>query len=395
MSDLSAIQKAVEDGNTALAQFKEAKNAEVEALRRQMEDLEAKSRRPGFKAIGADAVDAAATSDLKCLRTPDEIKSHYGSKAKEAGEEEVNLAEFLRGVSSMKTTPATHKALSVGTSSAGGYTVPNLLQSSILQALVPASSLLSAGAGLIPLEAGTTTTFAAVNSIPTAAWRAEAGTIAESDPTFRAVVATPRSLSFMFKISRELLADGKDVEAALRLAMAQSFAKELDRAGLRGSGTAPEPKGILNTAGIQAVGNGTNGAVIAGYANLFSAVQAILSVDAPMPTAAIMHPRSLVKLGALLDTTNQPVAVPPMLQPMKLLATSQIPINLTVGASTDCSEIYCGDFTRMGFAMRENVSIQLADQLFAASGQVAFIGHVRADVVLMYPSAFSVITGVR
>ena len=36
-----------------------------------------------------------------------------------------------------------------------------------------------------------------------------------------------------------------------------------------------------------------------------------------------------------------------MLEQMQLLATSQIPNTLTVGTSTDCSEIYIGDFSKM------------------------------------------------
>ena len=262
--------------------------------------------------------------------------------------------------------------------------------------MVPVSSLLQAGCGIVPLSDGAKTyTTAAISSIPTAAWRAEAGALATSDPAFRAVVATPRSLAFQFKISRELLADGQNIREALNLAIAQSFAKELDRVGLRGSGTAPEPRGLLNTVGIQAVTNGTNGAALASYANLFSAMQALLQVDAPMPTAAIMSPRSLVKLGGLADSTNQPLRMPGMLDGVKLIGTSQIPNNLTVGSSSDCSEIYVGDFTNMHFALRENVSIQLLNELYAGTGEIGFACHMRADVVVNYPAAFSVVTGVK
>ena len=84
---------------------------------------------------------------------------------------------------------------------------------------------------------------------------------------------------------------------ALMQAIAQSFAKELDRVGLRGTGTAPEPRGLLNLSGIQSVTNGAAGTVLASYANLFTGTQALLEANAPMPTAAIMSPRSLIKLG--------------------------------------------------------------------------------------------------
>lgn len=329
------------------------------------------------------------------MRNSADFAKHYNTgHSQDAGE--YDIADYLRGIANLRTTPSVKNALSVGTDTGGGFAVPGVLMPGILNALVPVSALLSAGAGIVPLEEGAKTfTSAAINAIPTAAWRAEAGALATSDPTFRAVVATPRSLSFMFKVSRELLADAVGLTVALNQAIAQAFAKELDRAGLRGSGTAPEPRGLLNTVGIQAVTNGAAGASLASYANLFSGYQAILQADGPAPTAAIMSPRSLIKLGGLLDSTGQPVNMPGMLEPVKLIATSQIPNTLTVGASTDCSEIYVGDFTQMYFAMRESVSIQMLQEAYASTGEIGFACHVRADVVVNYPAAFAVVTGVR
>lgn len=391
MNPVDEIKELIETQGAAMKSWREKQESGLAEVRSTVETLALKANRPNLG--GSD--EQVAISDGKTLRNAAEIKAFYASRARDAQEPDVGLADFLRGVAHMKTTEVATKALAAGTGSTGGYAVPDLLQSNILQALVPASSLLLAGAGIVPLNPGATTTFAAIDTIPTPAWRAENGAVAESDPAFRAVVATPRSLAFMFKISRELLADGEGVDLALRIAIAQAFAKELDRAGLRGSGSAPEPKGLLNTAGVQAVGNGVNGTALSSYANLFSAVGAILQADAPFPTAAIMSPRSLVKLGGLVSTTNEPIDAPSMLQRLKLIATSQIPNNLTVGTSSDCSEIYVGDFTRMAFAMRENVSIMVADQLYAATGQIAFIGHVRADVIVTYPAAFGIVTGVR
>lgn len=338
----------------------------------------------------------SAIDSMHVLRNTADFNKHYGVEQNGRDEGEIGIADFLRGVGNLRTSPAVQNALSVGTDASGGFAVPSRLMPGILGALVPVSSLLQAGAGIVPLDdGGKSFTTAAINAIPTAAWRAEAGALATSDPTFRAVVATPRSLAFQFKISRELLADGKNITEALYTAIAQAFAKELDRVGLLGTGTAPEPRGILNTSGIQTVTNGAAGAALASYANLFSAVQAILQADAPMPTAAIMSPRSLVKLGGLTDSTGQPLRVPGMLEPMKMIGTSQVPNDLTVGTSTDCSQIFVGDFTNLNFMMRENVSIQALNELHAATGEIGFACHMRADVVLTYPAAFAVVTGVR
>lgn len=333
---------------------------------------------------------------VKVLRNVADIRTHFDAKKEDR--KPISAGEFLRGVAGYRLTEDVRNALSVGTDSAGGYNVPSEVLSTILEALVPASSLLTAGAGLLPLDMGAKTfTMAAVNAVPTAAWRNEGAAISESDPTFRAVVATPRSLSFYFKVSRELLADADGLDQALVVAIAQSFAKELDRAGLRGTGTAPEPRGILNTVGIQSVTNGAAGAALSAikWSNMLDAYKAIIAADAPAPTAAIMAPRTLTGLAGLADTTGQPLQRPGLLEPLSFIASSQIPINLTVGASTDCSEVYIADFTKLLFAMRESVSIQLLNEVFATTGHVAFVGHVRADVMLTYPSAFAVATGVR
>lgn len=337
--------------------------------------------------------------DDKPLRTAADIDNHFAQRRRDGFNPEdaqIELHDFLRGVANMQTTPAVRNALTVGTDTAGGFTVPTVLLPQILKALVPVSSLLQAGAGLVLLDDGAKSfNMAAVNAIPTAAWRSENGALAESDPTFRNVQVIPQSLSFMFKVSRELLADGQGLQEALYIAVAQAFAKELDRVGLRGTGTAPQPRGILNTAGIQSVTNGANGAALASYANLLSGVQSVLQADAPMPTAAIMSPRSLVKLAGLTDTTNQPLRKPAMLDGVPLIGTSQIPNNLTVGTSTDCSEIYVGDFTQLRFMLREQLSVQVLAERFAENGQVGFACHMRADVAVLYPAAFCVVTGVR
>jgi HK97 family phage major capsid protein len=103
----------------------------------------------------------------------------------------------------------------------------------------------------------------------------------------------------------------------------------------------------------------------------------------------------LVRLGGLTDSTGQPIAPPAMLASMKLVPTSQAPIALTVGTSTDCSEIYVGDFSNMVFGMRENLSIQVLQESYAGNGQIGFLCHARLDVAVLYPKAFAVVTGVR
>jgi HK97 family phage major capsid protein len=376
-----------------------------------LEKLETRIARPGAFTGGPSApaergsglVDVETGRPLLALKAGDDFAQKYRAHGLIGTDEfgELRLGDFLRAVAGQKSTDLARKALAVGTDSAGGHAVPNVLMPTILEALVPNSSLLQAGTKIATMEGlaagGKTYTFAATSAIPTASWRNEAGNVAESDPTFRAIVATPRSLAFHFKVSRELLADASNLDGALTTAIGQAMAKALDHAGLLGTGTAPEPRGLANTVGINAVGNGTNGAALGSvlHNNLFAAIAAILAADGPMPTAAIMAPRTMVGFANLRDTTNQPLATPEMLRAVRFIPTSQLPVNQTVGSSTDCSSIFVGDFSRASWIMRETLSIQRLNEVFATTGQIGFVAHVRADFIVEYPTAFAAITGVR
>ena len=83
------------------------------------------------------------------------------------------------------------------------------------------------------------------------------------------------------------------------------------------------------------------------------------------------------------------------MEPVRFINTSQIPVNLTVGTSSDTSEIYLGDFSRMYFLLRENLSVQLLREAYAKTGELGFLCHLRADVVVPYPNAFAIVQGVR
>lgn len=79
----------------------------------------------------------------------------------------------------------------------------------------------------------------------------------------------------------------------------------------------------------------------------------------------------------------------------KFIATSQIPNNLTVGTSNDCSEIYLSDFSSLIYFMREGVSIQVLRELHAGTGEIGFTCHTRLDVAATYPKVLAVVTGVK
>lgn len=321
-----------------------------------------------------------------------------GTRGQNTADEEgsTSLTDFFRGVANMRTSEGVRNTLSVGTNTAGGYTVPTVLLPGILNALVPASALLTAGMNVAVLNTQAKSfNIAATATIPTAGWRKEHGQVAESEPAFRSIEVTPRSLAFRFKISRELLMDSPNIEPALRTAIAQAFAVEIDRASLLGSGDDPEIRGLRNIEGIHKLPAGANGAELKNWARFINATRLIKEANAPAPTAAIMSPREEETVALFADTTGQPLRRPTALEDWRLATTSQLPTNIELGTANDTAEIFIGDFSLFTIFMREGISVQLLNELYAETGEVGFICHTRLDVAAMYAKAFAVLQGVR
>jgi len=80
---------------------------------------------------------------------------------------------------------------------------------------------------------------------------------------------------------------------------------------------------------------------------------------------------------------------------MSFVPTSQLPTDVDGGTSDDASEIFVGNFNGLYFLMREALSVQLLREAYSKTGEIGFLCHMRADVVINYPQQFTVITGVR
>jgi HK97 family phage major capsid protein len=297
------------------------------------------------------------------------------------------LGRYLRAMVTGAESDLEKRALSEGSDSAGGYTVPTHLSARLIDALRAASVVTRAGAQTVMLE-GMTNNIARLASDPTPGWREEGAPVAASDPTFDNVQLVPRSLAVMTRVSMELLQDSINLGTELPRILATSLASELDRVALLGTGTAPEPRGIRATAGI---GTDALGGSIA-YTDLAQARTAILTANAGPVSAFIMHPRDEGQLTGLTDSTGQPLSVPPVLAPIPMLTTTAIPSN--GGAGTNESTVFAGNFAHMLIGIRSELRIEVLREIYMGNLQYAFIAHMRADVAVQHPGAFYTLTGV-
>jgi HK97 family phage major capsid protein len=314
-------------------------------------------------------------------------------------DEPLSLGRWLRGIATGEWDGAEHeRAMSIGTATAGGHLVPSPLSARVIDLARNATRVMQAGAVTVPMTASTLK-LARLTGEGTPGWKTENAAItANADLAFDAVTFTARTLTRIITLSLELAEDADpSSDAVIANSFAAQIASELDRAALRGSGTPPEPKGVLNQSGVTLTTHGAAGALIAvatAYDWHLSAAGLVRAANFT-PNAHIQAPRTTTSLSKLREaTTSAYLAPPPSMLPM--LVTSAVPINLTVTTSTDCSEIYTGQWDQLLIGIRTDLRLlPLRERYIADNLQYAFLAYLRADVQLAQPAAFTVDTGIR
>lgn len=142
------------------------------------------------------------------------------------------------------------RAMATIPGSKGGY-LSDVDMLSPIASLQPRSTLLSAGAQVVPGLAEPVIAPRAI-SAPSVTWQAPEGqSVTPADPTFGAVSAVPHTLIGLTTISRQLVVQAPQLaEQTLMRELTRKFGAELDRVGLQGAGGGAEPLGVLNTGGI-------------------------------------------------------------------------------------------------------------------------------------------------
>lgn len=305
----------------------------------------------------------------------------------------VGLGDVVRAMVAGPRNDAEKRALTEGTTTAGGYTVPTPLATWFIDRLRTQSVAIRAGAMTVPMESQTLA-IARLDTDPTIGWRAELDAVATGDPTFSRVLLTAKSLAGIVRMSRELFADTVNAGAMIEGALAKAMALEIDRAAIFGDGTGNSPTGVINTSGINEVSMGTNGAALTNADKLLDTIYEMALDNAAAPTAMVMHPRTELSMDKLKDGDGMPLTWPEKIAKLPRLVTTAAPITETQGSSSVASSIVFGDYTQLMIGMREDINIRLLSELYAATGEVALLVHARMDVQLAHKASFSRLKGI-
>lgn len=351
------------------------------------------------RSIGMDHRDISKYSLMRAIRAMADpaAREEAGFEIECSKAVEKQLGRHSRGLFIPAEVLLNKRDMTVGTNAAGGYTVQtNVLSGSFIDILRNRSEVLSMGAttltGLvgnvaIPRKTGSSSAY----------WVNEGGSATESALSFDQITMSPKSVTGYVDISRKLmLQSSSDIEGLVRADLAAQLAEAIDLAAINGSGSNPEPRGILNTSGIGAVIGGTNGAAPTWehIVDLESAV-AIANAD----TGALGYMTNAKVRGKLLKTEkstggNAQYVWSDGANPLRgyrAAVTNQVPGDLTKGTAEGvCSAIIFGNFADLLIGLWGGLDMMVDPYTLGKEGATRVIAFQDIDIAIRHPQSFAV-----
>ncbi len=197
---------------------------------------------------------------------------------------------------------ATKANLNEGTTTAGGFLVPEEFKAEILR-LQPLYGVIRQNVRIMPM-AYDVVNIPVANQEVTASWVNEGAQITSTDPTFRQVTLTINKLASIPQVTNELLADANvSVIEFLAMTIAEQFAKAEDTQGFNGTGS--PFVGALSATGVPQ-GSHAGGAVALSYGDL-SRFTGQLYSNAKQNAKFYFHRSMIARIQGLITTAGAPI----------------------------------------------------------------------------------------
>lgn len=355
------------------------------------------------KALGDEIARLEAQAEMDArLSAATSTPVHNGPSNRKPNEIPTATAEYNAAFWDMmrgNNTPEVRNALSVGTGTAGGYTVPAEFERQLVQALDENNVFRTMGCHVIRTNSGTRTIPIATDN-GAASWIEEGTSIQESDMTFSQETLSAFKLGCMVKVSNELLNDSAfDIASYIAQRFGVRFGNAEEDAFINGTGvsqnpqtTPSQPTGILTSLSTAAVT--TANATTVSFDDVFGLYYGLKS---PYRKNAkfLCNETLLLKLMTLKDKNDNYLWKPSLEigKPDTVLGhpiyTSTYMPGLTGTANTDKNKkvLLFGDFSYFWIADRQNRTLKRLNELYAVTDQVGFIGTQRVDGKLILGEA--------
>lgn len=229
----------------------------------------------------------------------------------------------------------------------------------------------------------------------------EMAAITASNPTTNQITLSPKRIGAQVPYTKQALLQGSlDVEAMLRDDLAQGIAVQIENLAINGNGTAPNPRGLLNQAGIGAVVGGVNGLQIA-WSHLVGLETATANANSePDSRAGYLvntKTRGWCKQTSKIGTGNfMPLwgEGDTPLNSYRAAVTNNMVSNGTKGTSAGITSslIFGADWSDLILAMFGGLDIVVDPYSQAGTGQVIITANQFIDVALRQPASFAAMT---
>lgn len=290
----------------------------------------------------------------------------------------------------MNIRELTTRALTVGTATAGGDTVPTSFYDQLVQNLIVNAAIMQAGVTVINTAGGETIQIPKTTAHSSAAIVSEGGTIGSGDPAFGQVELNAYKYGTLVQVSRELIDDtGVDLQGYLAMETGRALGNAFGAHAITGTGTS-QPRGVITdaTAGV------TGAAGVGGLPTYENIVDLFYSVIAPyrasqaahwmcndLTVAALRKLRTNVGGAGTGEPLWQPslqVGVPDTLLGKPVLTDPNIP-----AAAVAAKSILFGDFSRYFVRLAGSVRFERSDEYAFNTDLVTFRCLMRADAALV------------
>ena len=361
--------------DNAAAEKRELTAAEDEQYGRMTADIES-LRSKADKLIEDEANAAAADASLRSLIAQPERREVKSDESEQ-------LRKFISG----EVKQYELRALSKGTATAGGNTVPTSFRSQLWEHLVETATLMGGGATVWTTDSGENFEVPITLTHGAAAAVSEGIAIAGTDPTFSKRTLGAFKYGQLIKVSRELAEDtGVDLEGYLASAVGRNIGNAFGAKLITGAGTT-EPTGITVSSTL-----GSTGATsVVGVPSLDNLIDLFYSVTAPYrnqasakwlmkdSTAAVVRKfREGSGTGAYLW---QPAIIAG--QPDLLLSKPVLTDPNVAATGLSAKSVLFGDLSAYAVRVVNGIKFERSDEFAFDTDQITFRATIRGDGLLI------------
>ena len=278
-------------------------------------------------------------------------------------------------------------SLSIGTDSEGGYLVPDEFERTLVKALED-ENIIRTLAHVITSSSGDKK-IPVVASNGAASWVDEGAAIPESDDAFGQVNLGAHKLATMLKISEELLNDSAfNLEQYAAKEFGRRIGRAEEQAFIEGNGTG-RPTGFLTTAQLGVTAASATAITLDEIIDLYHSLREPYRRNAVF----IVNDMTVKAIRKLKDNTGVYLWQPSMTAntPDTILGRPVKTSSFMPAIAAGVKSVAFGDFSYYWIADRQGRAFKRLNELYAANGQVGFLGSQRVDGKLVLPEAIKIL----